>query len=137
MISSVKDLENLHGRVFSLFRYEYDDRNYGLQEHWTSHADAVNENREFTDDCDGFAFTCVQLLLEGGVPASDVMFIICRTETGEGHAVAGCSLEGRTWILENRYPDIYDWRSEAPGDYTWQFYMRFDQPGQWYQITNE
>ena len=99
---TVDGLRELHAQVFDLFEYEFDDRNYGLMEHWTSHAQAVNNDQKFVDDCDGFAFTCVELLIERGVPAQDVYFIICTTETGEGHAVAGCSLEGRTFILENR-----------------------------------
>ena len=137
MSLSKKDLEKMHKRVWDLFEYEFDDRNYGLMEHWQSHADAVNQGEKFVDDCDGFAFTCVQLMLEAGHDPSKVYFIICSTETGEGHAVAGCSVDGRTYILENRHRRIYDWRDEAPGDYTWQYYMQFDQPGQWWEVTNQ
>jgi len=137
MSIQVEDLRRLHGKVFRLFNYEFDERNYGIMEHWQSHAQSVNENQEFTDDCDGFAFTCCELLIEQGVPRNDVLFIVCETETGEGHAVCGCTLGEHTYILENRYNRIYDWQHEPVADYQWKFYMRFDKPGQWYQITND
>lgn len=131
-----QQLQDLHSRVFGLFHYQYDQHNYQIMEHWKSHAQAVNEGRAFTDDCDGFAFTCCELLIELGVPRQDVLFIVCETETGEGHAVAGCTLGENTYILENRYNRIYDWQKEPVADYVWRFYMNFQTPGQWFKITN-
>ena len=128
-------LSELHERVFDLFNYKHDDRNYGVMEDWRSHAQAVSQGLKFTDDCDGFAFTICELLLSSGVTPSNVMFIVCETETGEGHAVAGCTVGNKTYILENRYTSIYDWQKRD--GYKWLYFMSFDDPGQWKKITND
>lgn len=127
-------LSNLHSKVFSLFRYQFDNRNYGVMEDWRSHAESVKRDEIFTDDCDGFAFTVCELLLEMGVSSDKVLFIVCETETGEGHAVAGCEVGDVTYILENRYRRIYDWKEKT--NYKWNYFMKFDNPGQWYEVTN-
>lgn len=129
------NLEELHKKVFKLFNYKHDDKNYGVMEDWRSHAQLVNESKEFTDDCDGFAFTMCELMIEAGYPKDKIMFIVCETETGEGHAVSGCEIGGTTYIAENRYNYVYDWNSKPK--YKWKFFMKFDQPGQWYQVTND
>jgi predicted transglutaminase-like cysteine proteinase len=129
-----EDLDYLHNRAFKLFNYKHDDKNYGIMEDWRSHADLLAENKEFTDDCDGYAFTIVETLLNMGADKDKVKFIVCETETGEGHAVAGYTIGDKTWILENRYPNVYDW-NVVPG-YKWYYFMKFDEPGQWYEVTN-
>lgn len=129
-----KDLEQLQARAFRLFNYEFDDRQYNVMEDWRSHADVLAEGKEFTDDCDGYAFTVCETLINMGAPKENIKFIVCETETGEGHAVAGYTLNDKTYILENRYREVYDW-TERPG-YIWNFFMKFDEPGQWYKITN-
>jgi len=129
------DLQELHKKVFNLFEYQFDNKNYGVMEDWRSHAKTVNENKVFVDDCDGFAFTMVELMIEQGFPRENVMFIVCKTETGEGHAVSGCEIDGKTYIAENRYRRVYEWDDKA--GYEWNFYMKFDQPGQWYKVTND
>lgn len=132
---SLDYLKELHEKVFNLFNYEYDNKNYGVMEDWRSHAKTVNENMEFTDDCDGFAFTMCELMIEAGFPRDKVMFIVCETETGEGHAVSGCEIDGVTYIAENRYEYVYDWNSKP--DYKWNYFMLFHIPGQWYKVTND
>lgn len=128
-------LQDIHRKVWKHFNYQFDDRTYGVMEDWRSHAKAVNEGKQFTDDCDGFAFTMVELMIEAGFPKDKVMFIVCETETGEGHAVSGCEIDGVTYIAENRYNNVYDWNSK-PG-YKWKYFMKFDAPGQWYKVTND
>lgn len=126
--------QEVHEKVWNLFNYVHDDKQYNVPEHWTSHAKEVNEGKQFYDDCDGFAFTCCELLIENDVDRKDIMFIVCKTETGEGHAVCGVSTEETTWILENRYERVYDWNKRS--GYEWMYYMKFDQPGKWYEIIN-
>ena len=133
-MKTLEELSNLHNKTFSLFIYKHDDKNYGVMEDWRSHSDAVNENKQFIDDCDGFAFTMCELMLEQGYDRDKVMFIICKTETGEGHAVAGYQLDGTTYITENRFREVYDWKDRP--EYDWNFYMNFSEPGQWYEVTN-
>lgn len=127
--------KQIHAKVFSLFDYVHDIDNYMMEEHWTSHAAAVNEGKRFKDDCDGFAFTCCELLIEAGVPREDILFIICKTETGEGHAVCGLHEGDVTFILENRYRQVYDWETRT--NYQWMFYMNMDKLGVWHKITND
>ena len=134
---NLDEIKALHKKVFRLFYYQHDDRNYGVMEDWRNHAHSVNNNLMFIDDCDGFAFTCVKLMLERGVPPENVLFIVCETETGEGHAVSGVTVDDKTYILENRYRYVYDWEKEPLGKYVWKFYMKFDDPGQWHKITND
>lgn len=129
-----RDLQQLQNKMHRLFIYRHDDKNYGVPEHWQSHAQSLKENRQFQDDCDGFAFTVCETLINQGAQPSQVKFIICETETGEGHAVAGITLNDTTWILENRFREIYDWNTRT--DYQWRYYMNFAEPGQWYQITS-
>lgn len=131
-MKTVSDFSDLHRKVFKLFNYEFDNRNYGVMEDWRSHAKAVNEGKEFTDDCDGFAFTMCELMIEQGYPRDKVLFIVCETETGEGHAVSGFSADGTTYIAENRFRHAYDWNDRI--GYIWKYYMKFDEPGQWYRV---
>ena len=128
------EMSKIHRKVWNKFRYRFDDKNYGVMEDWRSHADAVNRGEVFTDDCDGFAFTMVELMIEAGFPRDKVLFIVCETETGEGHAVSGYEVDGTTYIAENRYESVYDWNDS---DYNWMYFMRFDNPGQWYKVTND
>jgi predicted transglutaminase-like cysteine proteinase len=134
-MKTLQDFQELHKKVFALFKYEYDERNYGVMEDWRSHASLVNEGKQFVDDCDGYAFTMCELMLEQGYPKDKVMFIVCETETGEGHAVCGFETDGVTYIAENRFRYVYDWKSKP--DYVWKFFMKFDKPGQWFQVTND
>jgi len=133
MKATKETLESLQKEVFNLFVYEYDNRNYGIEEHWTSHADAVVKGEKFVDDCDGFAFTVCELLLRMGVDSSDVKFIVCETETGEGHAVSGCTVGDKTYILENRSREIYDWQKRR--GYKWHYFMDM-KTKQWHEVTN-
>ena len=82
-MTKLSKVKKLHKKVFQLFHYEYDEKNYLREEHWTSHADEVLENKDFSDDCDGFALTCCELLIRDGFDRSQVKAIICDTETGD------------------------------------------------------
>jgi len=128
--------KNIHYRTHFLFHYVHDDKNYQMTEHWTSHADDVNKGRQFEDDCDGFALTCAELLIEAGVPKDQIKAIICTTETGEGHLVCGLDYGDNTYILENRYRFVYNWKEATRIGYKWHYYMSFDEPGVWNQVTN-
>lgn len=128
-------LKDLHNRAFRLFRYKHDDKNYQVMEDWRSHADLLAEGKVFVDDCDGYAMTICETLLNDGADPKNVLFVVCETETGEGHAVAGYTLGENTYILENRFSQVYDWQHRK--NYKWNFFMRFSEPGQWYSITND
>jgi len=132
-MTKLSKVKKLHKKVFQLFHYEYDEKNYLRDEHWTSHADAVLENKDFSDDCDGFALTCCELLLQDGFDRTQVKAIICDTETGESHLVCGVDIDETTYILDNRYDYVFDWSKKR--DYTWRYYKVFSMTDKWFQVT--
>ena len=117
------------------FTYVHDNRQYMMNEHWTSHAEEVLQGDNFKDDCDGFALTCAELLIREGVDREEVSVIYCETETGEPHLVCGIVTDGTTYILENRYNYIYDWKTKP--NYQWFYFMKFDDVGQWFKVNAE
>ena len=133
MMAELNQVKNIHRKVFSLFTYIYDKKQYLQEEHWTSHADDVKEGKAFSDDCDGFALTCCELLLEAGFDRSIVKAIICDTETGESHLVCGIDLEGTTYILDNRYDYVFDWSKRS--DYNWRYYKVFSEMDKWFRVV--
>lgn len=125
----------IHKKVWDLFDYTSDKRNYDKMEDWRSHAKAVNAGERFKDDCDGFALTCCELLIEAGVPREEVKMIVCQAETEGWHAICGVDAEGTTWILDNRYKKVYDY-NHKPG-YKYHHFMRMSHPGKWQKVTND
>lgn len=134
-MNELKILDKLLTKVHSKFIYKFDEDNYGVIEDWRSKAKEVMQGRKFVDDCDGFAMTMCELMLEYGFDPASVSFIVCETETGEGHAIAGYTDERTTWIAENRYYDVYDWNKRS--GYKYFYFMKFDEPGQWYKVNND
>ncbi len=125
---------SIHKKMWPLFTYVYDKDQYMQEEHWTSHAQAVNENRGFRDDCDGYACTAAELLVEAGIPRENIKLVYCKTETGEGHLVCGVSSDSTTYIIENRFSVVYDWKRKT--NYQWIYFMELSEPGTWNKITN-
>ena len=115
--------KKVHHLVESKFTYLHDDKQYMQAEHWTSHADAVLAGEQFKDDCDGFANTCAELLIREGIDKKDVSVIYCVTEEGEDHLVCGVAIDGKTYILEIRYDEPYDWKDKPMYDF--KYFMKF------------
>lgn len=132
-MTKLSKAKKIHKEVFQLFHYMHDIKNYLRDEHWTSHADDVIEGKEFSDDCDGFALTCCELLIRDGFDRSNVKAIICDTETGESHLVCGVDIDSTTYILDNRYDYVFDWAKKR--DYTWRYYKVFSMMNKWFQVT--
>jgi len=125
---------NIQRRMMPLFIYTTDEKQYNQKEHWTSHANKVKANLLFKDDCDGYAATAAELLIEQGISRNNIKLIYCTTETGEAHLVCGVSSDTDTYIIENRYHAVYEWRSKF--GYKWLFFMALDKPGEWNKIIN-
>jgi len=121
-------------RIAPLFIYTPDSKQYNQEEHWTSHAKAVKANLLFKDDCDGYAATAAELLVEAGIPKESIKLIYCKTETGEAHLVCGVSSDTNTYIIENRYHAIYEWKQKH--GYKWMYFMSLARPGEWNKVTN-
>ena len=126
--------DKVHALVEKRFTYVHDDKQYMMNEHWTSHANEVLAGDGFSDDCDGFANTCAELLIKEGIDKKDVSVIYCVTEEGEDHLVCGVAVDGKTYILENRYSNPYDWKDKPKYDF--KYFMKFDDPGQWFKVSN-
>lgn len=127
-----------HLKVLNLFTYVSDQKNYGKSEDWRSHAKSVNEGKEFKDDCDGFALTCAELILEEGVDRERVKIIICETETNEMHLVCGVDIDddpdfGKTTLIcDNRNKTVKAWNEMR--NYKWNYFMKMSEPGQWRKV---
>ena len=67
--------DKVHALVEKRFTYVHDDKQYMMNEHWTSHANEVLAGDKFSDDCDGFANTCAELLIKEGIDKKDVSVI--------------------------------------------------------------
>jgi predicted transglutaminase-like cysteine proteinase len=134
-------LEAIQKKVWDKFTYIPDKKNYMQTEHWTSHADKVENDEKFKDDCDGFALTCAELLIKGGISKDNVMICYVICENDEAHLVCGCTIETeagkKTYILENRHKQIYNWddRKSGPKAYKWLYFMKFSKPGKWRKIN--
>ena len=117
-------IQQVHAEVLRHFVWAPDAETFGVPEHWTSHADAVDQGQLFEDDCDGFALTCAELLLRRGIPREDVRIALCWTETNEFHAVCIAT----HLLLDNRQRWTIPWNV---AHYRWDKAMRMSQPGVW------
>lgn len=118
------DFSALHRKMGRLFTYRSDQSKHGRFEHWASHADAVRNDEPFTGDCDDYALTIAELLVERGADPAKVAIVFCRTENDEPHLA--CLYKG--WILDNRNGWPVDW-SRIGYDYL--RIMRMSAPGEW------
>ena len=125
--------ESIHAKMWPLFVYVHDQKQYNIPDHWTSHAAAVNGNVPFEDDCDGYACTAAELLAQAGIPKELILLVYCQTETGEAHLVCGVSDLDDTYIIDNRYSYIYSWTSKP--SYKWIVFNQLSEPQIWKKIT--
>jgi len=112
-------------QVHNQFVWTADEEVYQVPEHWTGSPDVIEAGEILRDDCDGFAMTCVELLLRHGIEPENCRLATCWTETNEYHAVA--VVHG--WLLDNRMRTLRPW-STLP--YKWHKSMRLEWPGEWY-----
>lgn len=76
---------------------------WGEIERWEFPKDLGDKKVE---DCDGITLWKMNQLLKSGFPADPLLFTICYTETGEGHAVLCISTDRGDFVLDNRYQDV-------------------------------
>ncbi|KQT80939.1 hypothetical protein ASG54_05645 [Aureimonas sp. Leaf460] len=60
-------------------------------------------------DCEDFALTKRQALLEAGLPSSALRIAVATTSTGEGHAVLVVKTEAGDFVLDNRIGRVLPW----------------------------
>lgn len=102
---SLSVAEKVKRQMDSGFRYVSDKERTGRFEYWNSATDAVNGTWE--GDCDDYALTAAELLIERGVDPSAVRIAYCHTETGDGHLV--CLVDGveTTYAIDNRQSGVW------------------------------
>ncbi|MEK9954758.1 MAG: transglutaminase-like cysteine peptidase [Pelagibacteraceae bacterium] len=125
---TINNLVDIHNLVHNRFIYKDDFENYGVFDDWRSHAQEVIEGQTFEDDCDGFAFTVCELLIQEGFSPDQVLFLSCTVETGEGHAVAACIIDGNIYVADSRKKSIYEFRHAAFSKYIFESYVKLSAP---------
>ena len=87
--------------VNSEHAYKSDASGYGLGDHW----DFMSPGD--TGDCEDFALTKMQELLDYGVDVKNLQLMLCEVVTGQHHAVLAIQTSNRgTLILDNRYNSV-------------------------------
>ena len=110
-------VDDLYMKILSHFNWVSDEKQYGHDD-WRSHADAIRNDKDFSDDCDGFAMTCAELLDEMGYPTR---LVLCQTIDDIWHMVCGVGVDGVWYYCDNRSRFVstedafnYDWDSYIP-----------------------
>ena len=80
-----------------------DQTTWGVEERW-EFPKTVN-GRQF-EDCDGITLWKMDAMIKEGIPATALLFCVCRAETGEGHAVLCVTTDRGDFICDNRFPDV-------------------------------
>ncbi len=82
------ELSNLHRDLREKFNYITDQEKHGLLEKWEDSSTLKNIGRtgitKFTGDCEEFALVSMDKARAKGL---NVRLVVCRVETGEGHAI--------------------------------------------------
>jgi predicted transglutaminase-like cysteine proteinase len=78
-----------------------DQEIYGVEEYWAYPVTA--------GDCEDFALLKRRILIQRGIPASDLLMTVVRKPDGEGHAVVTLRTTDGDYILDNLSDDIKLW----------------------------
>lgn len=104
-------LVDVNARVNAL-PYVADLARYHTSEFWA-------EIDQGGGDCEDFAIGKRAELLTFGWPPEALRLAICRTETGEGHAVLTVDTDRGTFVLDNRFPRPERWGDLVVRGYVW------------------
>lgn len=119
-------LSDILDRVHDGFTYVTDEEQYGEVESWDMPDDVDN----VSDDCDGFALACRQLVREAGLESR---LVICKTETGEGHMVLAVG----NYILDNRYNRVKLKSTLERVGYEWVYVSGLEKGDLWFKYDND
>lgn len=112
-------LSAVNAQINRSITYGSDRDVFGRTEYWTV--------AETAGDCEDFALSKLQRLLELGFPRKAMRMAIARRRDGILHAVLAVDTTRGTYILDSSYDRIYpwdslgysEWRWEEPGKRTW------------------
>jgi predicted transglutaminase-like cysteine proteinase len=126
-------VEEVFDRVRRAFIWTPDKENFGQDDYWTSLKAALNAGETvIRGDCDDFAMTCLDLLLDAGEPRHAMRMMLCWVETGEYHAVSGIDVDDTTMIFDCRQRRVMDFRSLP---YRWDRGMRLSEAPTWRTLS--
>lgn len=108
IMNSYAQAESINSKINFNTEYRTDWAQYNTPEFWC-------EAGKY-GDCEDYALAKRNALLKSGWSMSDVNFVVCVTETGEGHGVLLVKTDKGNYILDNRY----DWPMLPKSlPYTW------------------
>lgn len=100
-----------------------DEEHYGEAEFWAYPDDE--------GDCEDYALEKRRILMQKGIPASDLLLTVSRKPDGEGHAILTVRTDRGDYVLDNLSPDVKLW-SDTP--YTYLKRQSEKNSGQWVAI---
>jgi predicted transglutaminase-like cysteine proteinase len=106
-----KDLDIVISDTLRKFSYVSDKEQYG-GDRKISFAKQVKEGKSFKGDCDDFAYTIRDLLLEKG---HTVQTVIVRTSKISGSIVHMVVKVDNKYMIDNRYPYVRLWNDGVKG----------------------
>lgn len=128
--------KKVHRDAFGLFTWTEDKANPALMfngvakdEVWHSFIDKLRLFKRFKGDCDDFALTCADALMDEGVPPESLMLAVCLIAPKQGHAVL---IVDDKWLVDNRQETVIPWRRAG---YTWIKGMDCSKPGHWFDLS--
>ena len=104
-------LDNFLFHIFSKFTYVSDEEQYG-EDRKISFAKQVKEGKNFKGDCDDFAYTVRDLLIERGYKA---ITVIVRTPPISGSILHMVVMVDDKYMIDNRYPFVRTWEQGIKG----------------------
>ena len=104
-------LDNFLFHIFSKFTYVADEEQYG-EDRRISFAKEIKEGKTFKGDCDDFAYTVRDLLIERGYKA---ITVIVRTPPISGSILHMVVMVDDKYMIDNRYPFVRTWEQGIKG----------------------
>jgi len=99
---------------------------YGKDEVWSYPDDGYG-------DCEDFALEKRRILLNSGVPASDLLITVARKPDGEGHAVLTVRTDAGDFVLDSLNPTVVRWDQTG---YRYVKRQASDYTGHWVSIVD-
>lgn len=133
MSGPTETINKIFKLVHKNIRYDHDRVVFKKEEFWKSWAQEIKEGAtNIRDDCDGYALTFAELLVENGISPEHIAITFCILQ-GEGHLVCEVfDMEQQEWfILDNNVA-----RPEPKHKYQslgvkWISCMYLNNPGVW------
>ena len=102
--------------VYTKFTWVSDMEQFGVSDKKVSFAKQVKKGLSFNGDCDDFAYTMRDLLNESGY---ETELHTVRTYNGnirgKSHMVVKATKGDKSFMIDNRYPDIRSWENGMSG----------------------